>query len=200
MKGLNFKQQSCLIRLKIIPKYGFLLFVFLLTLNLSCKKFTFHNEIISCDSLISNLNDAKKVFIIDNEFLGLRIDSMKIISNFIGTLDSTRFNDELKFDFVTYKGILKSYTEYLQIYQSNVYDNSVLLNSVQLLRKDFLEKNTDKDNATNELLKLRLMVESHTKSVKTNIRNIINLENIYTRISPKISNFYIKYQGNQPAG
>jgi len=196
MKGLNFKQQSCLTRLKTIPKYGILLFMFFLSLNMSCKKFTFRNEIIRCDSLIADLNNAKKVFIIDDEFLSLRIDSMNIISKYIGTLDSTRFNDELKFDFVTYKGILKSYTEYLQIYQSNVYDNSVLLNSVQLLRKNFLEKNSDKNNAINELSNLKLMVESHTKSVKTNIRNIINLENIYTRVSPKISDFYIKYKGN----
>jgi len=130
------------------------------------------------------------LLIIDDIFLQNRLDSMQIKYYCISQLDTNRFNDELKYDFVTFHGLIKTYNEIIPQYRSLVYDNQVFLKLTNELRKSFFEKKVNKVNNDKELQQLQTDVSEHVKSVKDVVRNIINLENVYSRLSPKITNFY----------
>ena len=189
------KQQSCLAGNMKLSRHivmyilaaGFIVFIMAGT---SCKKYTFREEIMSCDSLMARLDNLKEMLMIDDMFLERRADSMLLKINCISRLDSNLFNDELKYDFVTYRAIYSDYQEFIPLYRSHVFDNEVFIKKTKEVRKKFLEGKPGKEKLDQELEELGREAELHFSSSREIVRNIINLEKIYGRLQPKMDKLY----------
>ncbi|HPD65479.1 MAG TPA: hypothetical protein P5050_07935 [Bacteroidia bacterium] len=171
--------------------------VFFLILSLiSCKRYVFVDEIRKTDSLILKINKLSELMVIDDEYLKLRSDSIKLRLDCIGRLDSNHMNDELKYDLVTYKGFYQNYTEFLTAYKSMKYDNQVFQSGLTELRQNLLKKSISRKEFEEAYNSFNEAINIHDSFCRTQINNILTTEKMYNRVNPRMIELYEKIKKN----
>ncbi len=163
----------------------------------SCISNDKKEELLQLDSLASMARQASEILVIDDTMIAQRKDSIHMKIDFIKSHLKTKPSEQLESDMNILSGIASNYEHFLKDYSSEVYDNEEIKNSIDELRKDFIEGKINKKAFKAKYLIGKPNVVEHLNAAKKTVNLVLPIDNEYHRCSVSVNAAYKELAGGK---
>lgn len=151
------------------------------------------------DQLNALLQQAEDRFIINEDAIASRRDSIKNKLEVITRNYQDSVSKELQFLLSEYKGSYKAYNHYL-VQQRHLEDVHLEhVQRVENLRQDVVESNLTPEQFQEYYALEKDILEEHLEKVRNSVGTVVKLENVYQRTNEQVTKVYETAQGHAAA-